>query len=138
MAQLPTQTLSEDLVVTIGVNLRPLAVGGALSLALTLAPSIAQAKKTDSATDSGAAGVYVCNEAGMAFVDGTLDVLDPSADPAPPARHKTDLRALPGQGNGLVLAAANSPALALCAEPTPAPGGDGSTDGDGGLSGANG
>jgi hypothetical protein len=106
--------------VTIGTNLRPALAAGALSLALALAPATAQAKKADSAaTNGGAPGVYVCNEAGMAFVDGTLDVIDPAADPNPPARHKKDLYALPGQGNGLVNAASHSPALALCGEPTP-------------------
>ena len=131
MAQLPTQTLSEVFVVTIGINLRSAVTGGALSLALALAPATAQAKKeADAATNGGAPGVWVCNEAGMAFLGGTLDVIDPAADPNPPARHKNDLRALPGHGVGLVNAASNSPALALCGEPAPAPPTGGDTGGD--------
>jgi hypothetical protein len=118
-------------VVTIEVNLRSIVTGGVLSLALALTPAAAQAKKADdpAATNGGAAGVWVCNEAGMAFVDGTLDVLDPADDPNPPARHKTQLRALPGQGVGLVNAASHSPALALCGEPAATEGGDDSGGG---------
>ena len=116
---------------TIGFNLRPVLAGGAVSLALALAPVSAQASNA-SQTNGGAPGVYVCNEAGMAFwPDGSLAVLDPSQDPNPPARHKASLQALPGNGVGLVHAAANSPALALCGTPEPAYSGQGG-DGTGG------
>jgi hypothetical protein len=55
---------------------------------------------------------YVCNEAqsswkGQSYVS--------SDDPNPPARRNNSSRNMPvGRGNGLVGAAANSPALALC------------------------
>lgn len=55
---------------------------------------------------------YVCNEAqsswkGQTYVD--------SADPNPPARdNKTNTNMPVGRGKGLVNAAENSPALALC------------------------
>jgi len=66
-------------------------------------------------------GVVVCNEA-QNSPRGTMDATS-STDPLPPARHKD--AAMPvGQGGGLLNAAANSPALAVC---TPAPPDD---DGD--------
>src|SRR5712671_5358312 len=62
------------------------------------------------------AGVVVCNEA-QSSPRGTMDATA-STDPLPPARHKST--AMPvGHGNGLINAAANSPALAICVPQTP-------------------
>src|SRR5437867_10220950 len=105
---------------TIGLKVRTALTGGAALLALAITPAASLAADTS--------GTQLCNEAGMAFylTGGTLAV-DPTEDPNPPARHKSDLSALPGKGVGLVNAAQHSGALAACAA-TPA---TGSTGGDG-------
>src|SRR3712207_6135367 len=108
------------------MNLRAIAAGGALSLAL-LAPATAGAAKAvktaeaakTTQSNGGAPGVWTCNEAGAAFLGGTLNVTDTKADPDPPARFKFQLKALPGGGVGLVRAATQSPALALCGPAVP-------------------
>jgi hypothetical protein len=115
--------------VTIGFNARTFLAAGLVSLAAAAAPTAASAEP---ASGPASGGPTVCNEAGMAFINGTLSVVDPSQDPNPPARHKTNLRALPGVGVGLVNAAAHSPALAVCAEPAPVAG-SGDDDGDNGA-----
>ncbi len=75
------------------------------------------------------AGVVVCNEA-QSSQRGTMDATG-STDPLPPARHKST--AMPvGHGNGLINAAANSPALAVCVPQTPPD--DGGDGGGGGTS----
>ena len=125
---------------TISIHLRPALAGGALSLVLALAPGTAEAAKkvTVAAPNGGAPEVYVCNEAGAAFLGGELHVLDVKADPDPPARFKHELKPLPGKGVGLVTAAEQSPARALCGAPVEQPpagggdGGDGTIGGDGG------
>jgi hypothetical protein len=142
MAQLPTQTLSEVSVVTIGIKARSIAAGGALLLALATAPAANAAVEVVASTNGGAPGVWTCNEAGAAFLGGTLNVLDAAKDPNPPARFKYQLKALPGKGVGLVLASEQSPALALCAAPTDVTStgtglGDGLGDPIGGLGGNN-
>jgi hypothetical protein len=95
---------------------------------------MAAKKVTVQPANGGAPDVYVCNEAGAAFLGGTLDVIDLDSDPDPPARYKHELKPLPGIGVGLVNAAWQSPALALCGVPAEEDdgtvGGDGSTDGD--------
>ena len=73
-------------------------------------------------------GTYpaVCNEA-QSSPRGVLQVTD-QTDPNPPARHKdAAMQVGNGHGVGLVNAAENSPALALCG-----PGDDGGGDGGGG------
>ena len=61
-----------------------------------------------------------------------ISIPRPSATPAPPSSTRPASRPSPGNGKGLVNAAANSPALSLCVAPTtpttPPPGG-----GDGGI-----
>ncbi len=70
------------------------------------------------------AGVTVCNEA-QSSPRGTWDASG-STDPLPPARHKS--AAMPvGHGGGLINAAENSPALALCTPAAPNDGGGGTT-----------
>ncbi len=70
------------------------------------------------------AGVTVCNEA-QSSPRGTWDATA-STDPLPPARHKST--AMPvGHGGGLINAAANSPALAVCTPTVPDDGGGGTT-----------
>ncbi len=70
------------------------------------------------------AGVTVCNEA-QSSPRGTWDATA-STDPLPPARHKS--AAMPvGHGGGLINAAANSPALAVCTPTVPDDSGDGGT-----------
>jgi hypothetical protein len=66
--------------------------------------------------------VYVCNQATPTSLGGSLDATDPATG-SPAARYTSDLQAMPGQGAGLIRAAAGSPALSLCAAP----------DGDGGT-----
>jgi len=108
------------------MNLRAIAAGGALGLAL-LAPATANAAKTvktvevakTTQSNGGAPGVWVCNEAGAAFLGGNLNVTDAKADPDPPARFKFRLKPLPGGGVGLVRASEQSPALALCGPAAP-------------------
>jgi len=60
------------------------------------------------------AEVFVCNEAQSSW-QGTWDATA-SNDPASPARHK-DAAMLVGDGQGLLQAAENSPALAACVAP---------------------
>ena len=86
------------------------AAGAAAVIALAAVPA-AQASPS----------VPVCNQASPHFQGGGLVALDPSVD-SPAARYTDNLTQLPGQGEGLVTAAAHSPALTVC--------GDG--DGDGG------
>lgn len=61
----------------------------------------------------------VCNQASEAQ-RGDL-VATGTPDPRPPARHQTDLAALPGKGKGLEIAAERSPALTQCGPPSPPP-----------------
>ena len=69
-------------------------------------------------------GVTVCNEA-QSSPRGAMDATA-STDPLPPARHKSS--AMPvGHGGGLINAAANSPALAVCVPTVPDDGGGGTT-----------
>ena len=60
----------------------------------------------------------VCNQASPHFQGGGLDALDPPTT-SPAARYTTDLDTLPGKGEGLVRAAANSPSLTICGEGEP-------------------
>lgn len=61
----------------------------------------------------------VCNEATPVSLGGSYVALD--GDPTPPARFTESLNAHRGTGEGLVTAAAHSPALALCGEGGGAP-----------------
>jgi hypothetical protein len=125
--------------VTIGIDLRSALAGGALALALALSPATAMAAKKVKVqpANGGAPETFVCNEAGAAFLGGTLDVIDMDADPNPPARYKHELKPLPGIGVGLVNAAWQSPALALCGATVDEtdPDGDGELGGEGGEDG---
>jgi hypothetical protein len=67
----------------------------------------------------------VCNQASPHFQGGGLVALDPPTT-SPAARYTTNLSVLPGRGEGLVNAAAKSPALTIC--------GPGATGGGGGGS----
>jgi hypothetical protein len=60
--------------------------------------------------------VSICNQATPTSLGGTLVATDPATD-SPAARYTDGLRAMPGQGGGLIRAAAGSPALSLCAAP---------------------
>ena len=91
-------------------NLRLTLVGTTAALAVALAPA-AQASPSAAAGD-----VYVCNQASPSSLGGNLDAIDPATS-SPAARYTTDLQAKPGNGKGLVNAAAHSPALTLCAAP---------------------
>ncbi len=57
----------------------------------------------------------VCNQASAQFQGGGRDALDAPVD-SPAARYTDDLSALPGGGEGLATAAAQSPALTACGE----------------------
>jgi hypothetical protein len=76
-------------------------------LALALTPA-AQARP-------GGPSVPVCNQASPHFQGGGLVALDPPVD-SPAARYTDDLSPLPGYGEGLVTAAAHSPALTVCGD----------------------
>jgi hypothetical protein len=98
-----------------------------LTLALAAAGLIAAAvPATSSATPTSDASVAVCNEAENSFQGGY--VVDPAVDPVPPAFLRGEqMRLGNGHGAGLVNAAEQSPALAVCGET----GGDtGGGDGD--------
>jgi hypothetical protein len=78
------------------------AAGAAAVLAIAVAPA-AQAQPS----------VPVCNQASPHFQGGGLVALDAPVD-SPAARYTDDLSPLPGKGEGLVTAAAHSPALTVC------------------------
>ena len=84
-------------------SLRRIALGAVAALALAAAP--AQADDGSSAT--------VCNQASPHFQGGGLIATDAPVH-SPAARYTDDLFPLPGSGEGLVVAAANSPALSGC------------------------
>jgi hypothetical protein len=83
-------------------TLRRAAAGAAAFLAIAVVPT-AQANPS----------VPVCNQASPHFQGGGLVALDPPVD-SPAARYTDNLTELPGQGEGLVTAAAHSPALTVC------------------------
>ena len=70
----------------------------ATAAAVSIAPAGAQATVCNQATEG---------QRGDLVAQGT-------PDPRPPARHQTDLAALPGKGAGLETAAERSPALTQC------------------------
>ena len=90
------------------------AVAAAAALALAAAPAQADAPEPT---------VPVCNQASPHFQGGGNVALDEPVD-SPAARYTDDLAPVPGQGKGLLKAAANSPALTICG---------GSLDWDGGV-----
>jgi hypothetical protein len=67
------------------------------------------------AAQAGDSGGAVCNQASPHFQGGGLLPTDPPVD-SPAVRYTDDLSPLPGQGEGLIGAAANSPSLTGCAE----------------------
>jgi hypothetical protein len=85
-------------------TLRRVAAGAAALLAIAAAPA-AQASPS----------VPVCNQASPHFQGGGLVALDPPVD-SPAARYTDNLTQLPGKGEGLVTAAAHSPALTVCGD----------------------
>ena len=116
-ARLPAQ--DQEVALTIGNTIRAVLAGGVTTLAL--------APAAIGAPPSAQSGVSVCNEAASAQ-KGDLSVGGGTVDPNPPARYLTDRWALGnGNGQGLVNAADNSPALRQCGVPAPPPG-----DGSGG------
>lgn len=86
----------------------------ATALAVSIVPAGAQAA--------------VCNQASGSQT-GILVPTDTS-EPRPPVRHTANLGAVPGKGAGIATAAAHSPALNNCAEPSGGGGGDILTGGD--------
>ena len=99
---------------TNGKNLRIILTGAIV--ALVAAVPVAEAKQ--SSVSSG--GSFVCNQATHTSVDATSPLMADDGDRGPAARFQENLKAKPGNGAGLVNAAAKSPALTLCS----APGGD--------------
>ena len=96
---------------------------GAAGAAAVLALAVPAAQATPAAPS-----LPVCNQASPHFQAGGLVALDPPVD-SPAARYTDDLSVLPGHGEGLVRAAAGSPALTVCgvaddgaADPGPGPG----------------
>jgi hypothetical protein len=81
------------------------ATAGAAAVAALAAAPAAQASPS----------VPVCNQASPHFQGGGLVALDPPVD-SPAARYTDDLTQLPGKGEGLVTAAAHSPALTVCGD----------------------
>ena len=74
----------------------------------------------------------VCNQAGNGHQGGTYVAID--GDPSTPARYQSELRKLGnGKGTGLDRAAAQSPALSQCEEPSTTGGDDGGGGGDDGA-----
>lgn len=92
-----------------------------LRLAGVLIIAMAAAAPTAAQAAPSGAGQPVCNQASPHFQGGGLIALDALVD-SPAQRFTTDLSTLPGAGDGLLTAAAASPALTIC-------GGD-----DGGIS----
>lgn len=94
--------------------MRSLVITGLVTVAAVAGPASASAAPAVYSPSNPPQVAYVCNEAqsswkGQAFVAST--------DPNPPARQNNSDRNMPvGRGKGLVNAAANSPALALCGE----------------------
>jgi hypothetical protein len=85
------------------------------------------------ALPSSASAASVCNEAGKGHLGGNY-VVTGTPDPSPPARYTSGLKPMNGKGNGLMNAAAKSPALSECALPSNDGGGQTITDPFGGLS----
>jgi hypothetical protein len=93
-----------EVVVSLIRNLRIMFALGAVAVAAAL--------------PSSASAASVCNEAGNGHLGGSY-VVTGTPDPTPPARHTSGLKTLGnGKGNGLLNAAAKSPALATCGLPT--------------------
>ena len=80
--------------------------------ALAVAVPVAEAKQPTSSS-----GVAVCNQATHNSLGGNLDSTS-FGDTGSAVKYQTGLKAKPGNGAGLVRAAANSPALSLCVAPT--------------------
>ena len=78
-------------------------------MALGAPAAIAKQSMTDS-------NVIVCNQATPTSQGGNLLATD-DATGSPAARYTSGLQGKPGNGAGLIRAAANSPALTLCAQP---------------------
>ena len=90
-----------------GRNLRIIMALSATAVAVTFAPSSAQAA--------------VCNEASNGQQGGSYVVTGATIDPSIPARYQTGLKPLPANGTsqGLAKAAEMSPALSQCGLPDP-------------------
>ena len=103
-----------------------------LGASLTIA-ALAVAAPTASAAKPYVDGdLTVCNEAAWVSQGGTYEALD--GDPFPhPARFQVDIHAHRGKGVGLVNAATQSPALALCASFDDDGNGGGGDNGGGGA-----
>jgi hypothetical protein len=87
---------------------------GAAALTVAMTPT-ALAKQSDSP-------IHVCNQATHNSLGGDFIAFDEPVD-SPAARYDTGIHAKPGQGAGLVNAAAHSPALTVCGPLEPEPGG---------------
>lgn len=83
------------------------------SLLRTGAGLLAAAALIAAAAPSAQAAPRVCNQASPHFLGGGLVALDPPVN-SPAARYTVDLSKLPGNGAGLVDAAAKSPSLTVC------------------------
>jgi hypothetical protein len=105
--------------VIIGKHLRITMVGALAALAVAV-PG-AQAKQVAGLNSS----VHVCNQATHQSVGGDFVATD--GDTGPSARYQGSLKPKPGNGGGLVDAAAKSPALSHCE----LPGGESPVEGGG-------
>lgn len=93
-----------------GKNLRITLTGAIVALVAAVPGAEAKQAKVDT-------GVSVCNQATHTSVDPASNMVADDGDRGPAARYQTNLIAKPGNGRGLVRAAANSPALTLCSAP---------------------
>ena len=95
---------------------------GAIVAMLAMVP-VADAKQ--SSVSSG--GSYVCNQATHTSVVEGSDIVATDGVSSSAARYTSSLKAKPGKGAGLLIAATKSPALSACSAPsdTPPPTGGG-------------
>jgi hypothetical protein len=119
VAQLPSRRHEVD--VTNGNTLRIILTGAIMAM-LAMVP-VADAKQ--SSVSSG--GSYVCNQATHTSVVEGSDIVATDGVTSSAARYTSSLKAKPGKGAGLLIAATKSPALSACSapdEPTTPGGGD--------------
>ena len=81
---------------------------------------------------SASASPAVCNQASPHWLGGGLVALDPPVN-SPAARYTVDIGKLPGNGAGLLTAAAKSPSLTVCDGGSTDPSGEVTVIDDGGT-----
>jgi hypothetical protein len=109
VAQLPSRRQEVD--VTHGTTLRIILTGAIMAM-LAMVP-VAHAKQSVTSAD----GSYVCNQATHTSVVDGSDIVATDGVESRAARFQTSLKAKPGHGAGLLIAAAKSPALSACSAP---------------------